>query len=185
MFGRTAPNSAKRTETAMQRNAASQVEQQVVIIRHTPRNRPRSPRRSPWQGPLPPGVESIVEREALDPDFSKLYAKWASSFALLTDAFIGETVKSGNLEPARLPDWTCFKWVDCCSCKVDENYLWVQKHDSGWTIELCYPDATDPDSFVLTIENMPVLCPDRRSAFTLAVACYPAAPVNLAWDPYW
>jgi hypothetical protein len=180
MFGRNGPNSAKKMEAVMQRNAASQVEREELIIRHTPRPRPRSPRR----GPLPHGVERIVEREALDQYFSKLYAKWASSFALLTDAFIGETLKSANLEPARLAEWTCFKWVDSCCCRVDENYLWVQKHDSGWTIELCYPDATDPDSFVLTIENMPVLCPDRRSAVSLAVACYPAAPVNLAWGPY-
>jgi hypothetical protein len=27
--------------------------------------------------------------------------------------------------------------------------------------------------------------PDSRSAVSLAVACYPAAPVNLAWDLYW
>jgi hypothetical protein len=126
-----------------------------------------------------------VEREALDQYFSLSYAKWASSFALLTDAFIGETVTSANLNSARLPEWTFFKFVDCACCKIDENYLWVQKHDSGWTIELCYPDATDPDSFVLTVQHMPVLCRDRRSAFSLAVACYPRAQADLAWDPYW
>jgi hypothetical protein len=172
-------------EAVMQRNVASEVEEEVLIIRHTPRSRPRSPRRSPWQGPLPHGVERIVEREALDQGYSKLYAKWASSFALLTDAFIGEIVKSASLVPARLPAWTCHKFFDCCSCNVHEDYLWVQKHDGGWTVELCYPHPSDPDSFVLTIENMPVLCPDQRSAVTLAVACYPAAPVGLGWDPYW
>jgi hypothetical protein len=169
----------------MQRSVATQVEEEVLIIRRRPRPRPRSPRRRSWQGPLPHGVKAIVEREALDQDYSKLYAKWANSFALLTDAFIGEMVKSANLNSARLPEWTYHRLFDCCSCKVDENYLWVQKHDSGWTIELCYPDATDPDSFVLTVEHMPILCPGGRSAASLAVACYPAAPVNLAWDPYW
>jgi hypothetical protein len=172
-------------ETVMQGNVATQVEREELIIRHAPRPRPRSPRRSPWQGPPPQGIAGIVKREALDRDYSKLYAKWASSFALLTDAFVDEMVKSANLNSARLPEWTCYRFFDCCSCKVDENYLWVQKHDSGWTIELCYPDATDPDSFVLTVEHMPVLCPDRRSAVSLAVACYPKAPANLAWDPYW
>jgi hypothetical protein len=172
---------AKEMETVMQSNVATQVEREELIIRHAPRPRPRSPRRRAWQGPLPRGVRGLVEREALDQYFSLLYAKWASSFALLTDAFIGETVTSST----RLPEWTFFKFVDCGCCKVGENYLWVQKHDSGWTIELCYPHATDPDSFVLTVEHMPVLCPDRLSAVSLAVACYPSARANLAWDPYW
>src|ERR1700704_5272337 len=110
----------------MQRNLTSQVEREELIIRHAPRARPRSPRRGPWQGTLPYGVERIVARQTLDQYSSKLYAKWASSFALLTDTFIGETVQSADLEPAQLPGWTCFKWVDSCCCKVDENYLWVQ-----------------------------------------------------------
>jgi hypothetical protein len=172
-------------EAIMQGNVGTEVEREELIIRHAPRSRPRSPRRSPWQGPLPHGVEKTVEREALDQYYSQSYAKWASSFALLTDAFISEIVKRAHLEPSRLPEWTFFKFVDCGCCKVGENYLWVQKHDSGWTVELCYPHPSDPDSFVLTIENMPVLCPDQPSAITLAVACYPAAPVSLGWDPHW
>jgi hypothetical protein len=166
----------------MQRNVASQVEEEVLIIRHVPRSRPRSPQQSPWQGPLPHGVKAIVERAALDQYYSKLYAKWASKFALLTDEFISRTVKSA---PTRLLEWTCYKFVDCCCCKVGENYLWVQKHESGWTIELCYPHPADPDARVLAIENMPVLCPDGGSAAWLAQACYPTAPANLAWLPYW
>jgi hypothetical protein len=169
----------------MQRNVVSQVEEDVLIIRHAPRSRPRSPRRRSWQGPLPHGVEGLVEREALDQYYSQSYAKWASSFAGLADEFIGRIVKGAPQMAIRPLEWTCYKFVDCCSCKVDENYLWVQKHDSGWTIELCYPDATDPDSFVLTVEHMPIPCPDRRSAVSLAVACYPKATANLAWDPYW
>jgi hypothetical protein len=172
-------------ETVMQGNVATQVEREELIIRHTRRPRPRSPLRRSWQGPLPHGVEGLVEREMLDEYYSQAYAKWASSFALLTDEFIGEMVTSANLTLVSLPDWTCHKLLDCCSCKIDENYLWVQKHDSGWTIELCYPHATDPDSFVLTVEHMPVLCPDCRSAVSLAVTCYPKAPSSLAWDPYW
>lgn len=169
----------------MHGNAATQIEKPEMIIRHTPRPRPRSPRRNSWQGPLPDGVEGIVKRETLDRDFSKLYAKWASSFALLTHAFISETVTRAHLQPGQLPEWTFLKLFDCGWCKVGENYLWVQKHDSGWTVELCYPHPSDPDSFVLTIKNMPVLCPDPRSAATLAVACYPAAQESLGWDPYW
>ena len=169
----------------MQRNVASQVEREELIIRRAPRPRPRSPQRGPWQGPLSHGVERIVERAALDQYYSQSYAKWASSFALLSDAFIRALVKSANLKRPELPEWTFFKFVDCGCCMVGENYLWVQKHDSGWTVELCYPHPSDPDSFVLTIENMPVLCPDQPSAITLAVACYPVAPQGLAWDPFW
>ncbi len=169
----------------MQRNVTSQVEREELIIRHTPRPRPRSQQRSPWQGPMPQGVTGIVKREALDRDHSKLYAKWASSFALLTDEFIGQIARGAPERATRPLEWACYRFIECCSCKVGENYLWVQKHDSGWTIELCYPDPTDPDLFVLTIENMPVLCPDRRSAAMLAQTCYPTAPCNLAWDPYW
>ena len=185
MSDRNGPNSAKEMETVMQRDVASQVEREELIIRRAPRPRPRSPQRGPWQGPLSHGVERIVERAALDQYYSQSYAKWASSFALLSDAFIREKVKSANLKRPELPEWTFFKFVDCGCCKVAENYLWVQKHDSGWTVELCYPHPSDPDSFVLTIENMPVLCPDQPSAITLAVACYPVAPQGLAWDPFW
>jgi hypothetical protein len=169
----------------MQGNVATQVEREELIIRHTPRPRPRSPRRSPWQGPPPQDAAGIVKREALDRDYSKLYAKWASSFALLTDEFIGQIVGVAPERATQPLEWACYRFIECCSCKVDENYLWVQKHDSGWTVELCYPGATDPDSFVLTVEHMPVLCPDRRSAVSLAVACYPKATAKLAWDPYW
>jgi hypothetical protein len=172
-------------ETVMQGNVATQVEREELIIRHAPRPRPRSQLRGPWEGPLPLGVKAIVDRPALDQYYSKSYAKWASSFALLTHDFISETVNRAHLQPGQLPEWTFYKLVDCGCCKVGENYLWVQKHDSGWTVELCYPHPSDPDSFVLTIENMPVLCPDQRSAATLAVACYPAAPQSLGWNPYW
>jgi hypothetical protein len=169
----------------MQRDVAKQVETEELIIRHAPRPRSRSPRRTPWHGPPPQGVAGIVKREALDRNSNSLYAKWASSFALLTDEFIGLIVGAAPERTARPLEWACYRFVECCSCKVGENYLWVQKHESGWTIELCYPDPNDPDSFVLTIEHMPVLCPDRRSAAMLAQACYPTAPANLTWDPYW
>jgi hypothetical protein len=169
----------------MQRDVTNEVEREELIIRHTPRPRPRSPRRGPWQGPPPLGVAAIIKREALDPDFSKLYAKWASSFALLTDEFIRAIVRTAGERTARPLEWSCYKFVECCSCKIGDNYLWVQKHESGWTIELCYPHPSDPDSFVLTVDHMPVLCPDAASAAWLAQACYPTAPANLTWDPYW
>jgi hypothetical protein len=173
-------------EEVMQSSVADQGEGEVRIIRYAPSTlRPHSPRQSPWRAPLPKGVKTIVMRTELDQYFSASYAKWASTFALLTDEFITQVVKTARKETDRLREWTCFRFVDSCSCKVGENYLWVQKQDSGWTIELCYPDNADPDARVLTIENMPILCPDGRSAVQLAEACYPMAPANLVWHPYW
>jgi hypothetical protein len=170
----------------MQRSVASEVEREELIIRRgVPTSRPHTPLQSPWQGPLPHGVKAIVEREALDRDYSKSYAKWASSFALLTDDFISDVVKSTLKGAARPLEWTCFKFIDCCCCQVGENYLWMQRQDSGWTIELCYPDKVDPDARVLTIQNMPVLCPDRASAAWLAQASYPTEPANMLWHSYW
>ena len=95
----------------MQGNVATQVEKEELIIRHAPRPRPRSPQRGPWQGTLPYGVERIVERQALDQDFCKLYAKWASSFALLTDTFIGETVKGASLGASSIYRMDLFQMV--------------------------------------------------------------------------
>jgi hypothetical protein len=185
MFGRTSRTKRKKMEAVMQRDVISQVEREELIIRHTPRPWPRSTRRGPWQGPPPLGVAAIIKREDLDPDFSKLYAKWASTFALLTDEFIRLIVGAAGERTARPLEWSCYRLVECCSCKIRDNYLWVQKHESGWTIELCYPHPNDPDSFVLTVDHMPVLCPDAASAAWLAQACYPTPPANLTWDPYW
>jgi hypothetical protein len=184
------PNSADEPlagESYMQSNVANQSEEEEVrIIRYAPSTRrPHSPRQSPWQAPLPQGVKAIVMRAALDQYQSKSYAKWASNFALLKGEFIADIVKSAPKEAARSLEWTCFRIADCCSCRVGEDYLWVQKHDSGWTIELCFPDSADPDARVLTTENMPVLCPDGRSAVQLAEACYPTPRANLVWHPYW
>jgi hypothetical protein len=81
--------------------------------------------------------------------------------------------------------WEGIKWVESYSCRVGDDYLWVQKQDGGWTIELCYPDNADPDARILTIENMPVLCPDGPSAARLAEACYPKPAANLVWHSYW
>jgi hypothetical protein len=170
----------------MQINTANRGEEEVRIIRYAPTTRrPHSPRQSPWRAPPPPAVKAIVARAVLDQYLGESYAKWASNFALLTDEFLTQVVKSAPKETDQLREWTCFRFVDCCSCKVGDNYLWVQKHDSGWTVELCYPDNVDPDARVLTIENMPILCPDGRSAIQLAEACYPLAPAGLVWHPYW
>jgi hypothetical protein len=75
-------------------------------------------------------------------------------------------------------------FIDLHYCQVGGDYLWVQKQDHGYTVELCYP-ADDPDARILTIENMPVLCPDAAWAARLAMASYPEPPASLVWHSYW
>jgi hypothetical protein len=167
----------------MESNVADQKEQVVQIIRYAPYTwRPHSPAQSPWRGPPPRGVNKITTRAALGRRAS--YAKWASNFALLTDEFIAELV-NGVTGQLSQPRWKSFKVLGEHSCKIGDNYLWVQEHPGGCTIELCYPDNDDPDARILTIENMPVLCRDVASATRLAEACYPKPPANLVWHSYW
>jgi hypothetical protein len=53
---------------------------------------------------------------------------------------------------------------------------------AGWSVELRYP--CDIDARVLTIANMPILCPDELSAARLALACYPNPVAGLTWHSY-
>src|SRR3954463_12490958 len=129
----------------MQHDISNQDE--VQIVRYAPStSRPHTPQQTSWRGPLPHGVKHIVERAALDRFFSKSYAKWASSFAMLTNEFVADALQRAPEQAVPTPDWTFYKFVDCGSCRKGNEYVWVQKHDSGWTIELCYPDNADPDA---------------------------------------
>jgi hypothetical protein len=170
----------------MESNVAGQSE--VKIIRYAPwTNRPHSLPQPSWQGPLPKGVKKIMTRDALSPHRRKSYAKWASNFALLTDEFLALVFEHEieRIKHLAHDKWESFELCGWHSCEVGDDYLWVQKQDGGWTIELCYPDNADPDARILTIENMPVLCPDDVCAARMALACYPHPPANLVWHPYW
>jgi hypothetical protein len=172
----------------MESHVADQNERLPQIIRYAPgTSRPHSPPQPSWQGSLPKGVHKIMTRAALDTPWRRSYIKWASNFALLTDEFIAQIVKDASQGNSRSSpgEWTGIELVGSYSCKVGDDYLWIQKQDGGWAIELCYPDNADPDARVLTIENMPVLCPDGPSAARLAEACYPKPPANLVWHSYW
>jgi hypothetical protein len=172
----------------MESHVADQNEEINQIIRYAPwTNRPHSPSQPPWQGPPPCGVKKIMTRAALDKYWRESYIKWASSFALLTDEFIVHVFENelSRIKKLARDKWQEFPFVDSHCCKVGDDYLWVQKQDCGWTVELCYPDNADPDARILTIENMPVLCPDGVSAARLALACYPKPHANLLWRSYW
>ena len=159
----------------------------LMLVRFGPStSRPHSPPQPLWRDSLPQGVKKIMTRAALAQHYSELYAKWASNFALLTNEFITQVMKDAakGTDQSSPRKWTGFKFADWYFCKVSDGCLWIQKHDGGWTIELCYPDNADPDARILTIENMPVLCPDAPSAVQLAEPCYPKPPANLVWHSY-
>jgi hypothetical protein len=171
----------------MLHDPVDQNEQTVQLVRFGPStNRPHSPPQPLWQGSPPQGVKATLTRDALAEHLREWYANWASSFALLTDQFLAqvferELSRIKQLERGPWEDWTFFDWQ---YCKVGDDYLWVQKQDGGWTVELCHPD-TDPDVRILTIEDMPVLCREGVWAARLALACYPNPPANLGWHSYW
>lgn len=173
----------------MENNLADQKPGTVVVqVRWGPStSRPHSPPQPPWQGSLPQGVKKILTRTALEPHRRDWYAKWASNFALLTDEFLAQVFECElNRIKRQLTwdKWTSWPFVNWHYCKVGDDFLWVQEQDQGSTVELCYPD-TDPDIRILTIENMPVLCPDALWAARLALACYPKPLANLVWHSYW
>jgi len=145
-----------------------------------------SPPQAIWRGPPPQGVDKVLSRDALEQHFRPLYAKWASNFALLSEEFLGRVFEAEVTRIKQLVRgaWKHNPFADCGSCKVGTDYLWVQKQERGWTIELCYPGA-DPDVRILTIENMPVLCPEGIWGARLALACYPTPPANFVWRPFW
>ena len=170
----------------METNVVEQNEEMVLQVRYGPAtNRPRSAAQPRWQGSLPQGVRKIVTRAALEQHQREWYAKWASNFAQLTDEYIAELWADafrsiGQSPPRTWRGSNMFGYY----LQVGDDFLWVQEHDGGWPVELCYPDV-DPDARILTIENMPVLCPDGLSAIRLAEACYPTPPANLVWHSYW
>jgi hypothetical protein len=170
----------------MLQEAADQYEP-VQLVRFGPQTgRPHSPPQPLWQGSPPQGVKAILTRDALAEHYRDWYANWASNLALLTEDFLARTFDS---DLSRIKQLTRGKWMDnpffeCQNCEIGGNYLWVQKQDGGWTVELCHP-GTDPDVRILTIGDMPVLCREGVWAARLALACYPNPPANLAWHSYW
>jgi hypothetical protein len=173
--------------SAMHSNVADLNEQTVRLVRFGPStNRPHSPPQPLWRGLPPEGVRIVLTRDALAEHFRDWYAQWASNLAVLTDGFLVQVFEQdlNSIRQLQRGEWTELPFVDCHRCRVGDDYLWVQKQDGGWTVELCHPGA-DPDARVLAIADMPVLCPDAPSAARLALACYLKPPANLIWQSYW
>jgi hypothetical protein len=171
----------------METQVEDQNKESVQLVRFGPwTGRPQSPPKRPWQGATPQGVRAILTRDALAEHYRDWYAKWSRDLAFLTEEFLGRTFDSdlSRIKQLTRGEWMHDPFLDCHHCEIGGNYLWVQKQDHGWTVELCYPD-TDPDVRILTIQDMPVLCPEAVWAARLALACYPKPPADLVWRSYW
>jgi hypothetical protein len=148
-------------------------------------NWPRTPPQPSWRGPPPAGVDAVLPRAALDKHSIDFFAQWTSNFALLRSEFVEQIYES---EAARVrqqfpgSQWCCYKFLGLDQCDVGRHSLWIKKQVAGWSVELRYP--CDVDARVLTIANMPVLCPSEMSAAKLALACYPNPAAGLFWHPY-
>jgi hypothetical protein len=148
-------------------------------------NRPLTPHQPLWQGPPPLGVDAILERVALDKPYDGFFAEWASNLALLSSEFVDDIYQCGLARMRKQfagNKWHRYKVYDLAQCNVGAHSLWIKKQVVGWSVELRYP--CDIDARVLTLANMPVLCPDEPPAARLALACYPNPVAGLIWHPY-
>jgi hypothetical protein len=113
------------------------------------------------------------------------FAEWASNLALLLPEFVERIYQS---EAARISkqfasnEWVLYKVYDLAQCNVGPCSLWIKKQVIGWSVELRHPCDVDPR--ILTIQKMPVLCPEVDLARKLALACYPNEVAGLIWHPY-
>jgi hypothetical protein len=147
---------------------------------------PPSPPQAKWQGRPSPGVEAVLSRDAaLDGSYLELFAPWASNLALLSSQFVQQVCQTKIEQPSSIKSvdthWSFYKVYDLAQCDVGPHSLWLKKQLAGWSVELRYP--CDIDGRVLTIENMPVLCPDLTSARKVALANYPNSVGGLTWRP--
>jgi hypothetical protein len=137
------------------------------VIRLTPRN-------------LPSGIKKIIRLADTELPYSSY--EWAEYLALMDEAFIAQLAGFAQMEaPNALcaRGWDALPYVHWCHRQIGKNCLWIYPWDLGWSIE-CYCSA-ERVSGVLTIEYMPILCPDPLSAIHMAEACYPRAKTPLRW----
>jgi hypothetical protein len=137
------------------------------IVRFPPRN-------------LPVGVNRLIRVTKTELPYSSYES--AEYLALMDEAFITQLAGSARLDaPNALcaRGWDALPYVHWCHRQIGKNCLWIYPWDLGWSIE-CYCSA-ERVSGVLSIEDMPILCPSPLSAIHLAEACYPEAKTPLRW----
>jgi hypothetical protein len=143
-------------------------------------DRPRTPPQPSWQGPPPPGVATILTRDALAEPLRDMYATWATNFVVLEAHFV-QQLNRHTMRGA----WKYNQLLDCANFPFHDQVFWIQRQLEGWTIELCHPDDRHPDARILALEKMPVICQDGLSAAELAQTCFGKTPGGLSWLPFW
>jgi len=143
-------------------------------------DRPLTPRLLPWQAPRPHGVAAILSRNVLAEQLRDTYAPWATNFVVLEADFVEQL----NRHTMR-GRWTYDPLSECAKFALEDHVFWIQKQLEGWTIELCHPDERHPDTRILALGRMPVLCQDGSSAGKLAQTCFGKTPGGLTWRPFW
>jgi len=137
------------------------------VIRLTPRK-------------LPAGIKKIIRRLDMEMPYSSY--EWADCLALIDEGFVAQFAGSARAEA---PDalcargWDALPYVHWCHRQVGKNCLWIYPWDFGWSIE-CYC-SVESVSGVLSMDSMPILCPNPLSAILVAEACYPTAKIPLSW----
>jgi hypothetical protein len=167
----------------MDTDVAEQNAKTVVQSRPRALTKQSSSQQAIWWGPPPKGVEKVLSRDVLEPHFGPRY-EWASNFALLSEEFLRGVFDAqiNRIKQLERREWRRTPYMESISCKIGTTYLMVDKQKVGWTVEAFYPCV--PDTHILTIEDLPVLCPTRSWAGWLAAACYPTPHANLVWRSY-
>ncbi|WP_143270895.1 hypothetical protein [Bradyrhizobium brasilense] len=159
----------------------NQLKQPVQPVRFAGAScRPLTPQQPPWKGPLPPGAAAIFTRDALAERLRNTYAPWTTSFVMLEAHFV-QHLNRHTMRGA----WKYDQHLECANFPLEDHIFWVQKQLEGWTIELCHPDDRHPDTRILALEHIPVLCRDGLSAAELAQTCFGKTPAGLLWLPFW
>jgi hypothetical protein len=132
----------------------------------------------PAAGVAPNGVKRIIARSATD--IPKDYVSWATHYALLDDKFIAQITNCPTRETVLQlvgRGWAAMPGRGWYGRAIGNYYLSVDPGTLGWGLQRYHKRTSD----VLTIDNIPILCPSAMSGVQLIEACYPGAKHPFRW----
>jgi hypothetical protein len=132
-------------------------------------------------------IEKVIPRADIDVDDG--YFSWANEFALLSRDYITRIAASTSTGrwTQRYPNEPKFGGGGDChdlhaaGIQLTVDYL----QPAGWFIEFFHDDVDGLDGRTLTAVqgDMPILCPNLRSAMQLAEASFPNPHYHVYWHP--
>lgn len=128
------------------------------------------------------GIKKVIRR--IDVDLPDSYYQWADNLALLNEELVAQV--TGWAPPRTRNElfahgWDALPYVYWCHRRIGGSHLWLYPWGCGWSIEVYHTVRQMAD--VLTIDNMPVLCPNPLTAIQVVDACYPTPKHPLRWLP--